>query len=99
MDFLFIKSWTLKNGYGSTYAPGIPSTPRNPVPYQEDDTDLFIDIDWEGEWNCEVPAEEYGATVEKVYCYVHKWKKYTGILEEYYYCEICDDKRKEVTFD
>ncbi len=24
---------------------------------------------------------------------VHKWKKYTGFVEQYEYCEICDEKK------
>lgn len=24
----------------------------------------------------------------------HKWKKYVGFIEEYDYCEVCDEKRR-----
>ena len=66
---------------------------------EEEEMELFIDNDAEGEWNCEVPMDDYLKELTQIYCGKHEWETYQGIYEAWEYCKHCDIKRKDFKDD
>ena len=82
--------------YTGSYRTSYMRWPNPPDPGEE--TEILVDTDLEGEWNCEVPVEETEKEIKKITvrtCFEHKWKLYQGIMEAYEYCTECDTKRKD----
>jgi hypothetical protein len=66
-------------------------TPRQPNPPEEEgETEVLVDE----EWVCEIPAEEHVA-LNEASCAVHSWVMYTGLTEQFEYCEDCGIKMSD----
>lgn len=61
------------------------------------DPPVTIQVNPSGEIDCSGsigPRKGYQAPEIKSPCMFHKWKLYTGLNEQFEYCEVCGDKKK-----
>lgn len=53
------------------------------------------EILWYGEdESADVSGEDWEKTIDQAMCKKHDWKLYTGMYDQFYYCQVCDLKSK-----